>query len=215
MGSAGCSFYCDIVVFFSLFDTEREDSIRSIPVTTFLFYFMSPSTQKCVLLIVNVLWGDIVLIVQENVCIFRDLNIILRTLTRLNFSLWKNISDSNYYFKISIFILLKYLSLFLFPFSPVLLSNCVNIQQYKILGLPLWTNSSCPWSMWACVKLSTGFIGALFRARCPLLGGVTMKWSSSGGESMSCALRSSGLISVTEDTQTWIQDRQGHNRCFQ
>lgn len=52
-------------------------------------------------------------------------------------------------------------------------------------------------------------MGALFSARCPLLGGVTMKCSSSGGESRSFALRSSGLISVTDDTQTWTQDTTG------
>lgn len=90
---------------------------------------------------------------------------------------------------------------------------CVSLLGSPKMFLPLWTNSSCPWSMCAWVKLSTSFMGALFRARCPLLGGVTMKCSSCGGESRSCALRSSGLISVTEDTQTWTQDGWGQNRC--
>lgn len=101
---------------------------------------------------------------------------------------------------------------YIFAVSMMQIKYLITVLDRKI-SLPLWTNTSRPWSMWAWVKLSTAFMGALFRARCPLLGGVTMKCSSSGGVSRSCTLRSSKVISVTDDTQTWTHNRQGQSRC--
>lgn len=48
--------------------------------------------------------------------------------------------------------------------------SCRELKETRLAGrshmtLPLWTNSSCPLSMWAWVKLSTAAMGALFRAR--------------------------------------------------
>lgn len=54
--------------------------------------------------------------------------------------------------------------------------------------------------------------GALFRAKCPLLGGVTMNSSPSGKVSKSSALSSLTVISVTELSQTWRPQRN-NNYC--
>lgn len=71
---------------------------------------------------------------------------------------------------------------------------------------PLWTNTSWLVKMCACVKFRMGLEGAFFKARCPLVGGVTINSSCSGGESLSSALRSSTVISVIEPTHTWAME---------
>lgn len=73
---------------------------------------------------------------------------------------------------------------------------------------PLCTNTRCPVCMWFWVKFRMCLEGAFFRARWPLLGGVTMNSSPSGGVSVSSALRSFMVISVTEPTHTWGNERK-------
>lgn len=54
--------------------------------------------------------------------------------------------------------------------------------------------------------------GALFRAKYPLLGGVTINSSPSGKVSKSSALSSFTVIAVTEFSQTW-RPQSNKNYC--
>ena len=70
-------------------------------------------------------------------------------------------------------------------------------------------NSSCRLWMSLWVKVRMLLDGAVLKARCPLLGGVTWNSSPSGPVSWSSALSSSSVTSVTEPTHTWWGEGEG------